>query len=143
MYYNVLFVKSFWCHCMAINASVQNNGGLLPDIILLTRCYYHRETRLNAMKMFCFYSLCSRIAKSCTRYALHLYSRIDILGSCFLCLVQDAPALPFCRAFVATATILPGVYPLKADVPPKSRCHRSCCSYLGDRPPVTAIPAAD
>ena len=28
----------FWCPCMAINVSVQYNGGLLPDIILLTRC---------------------------------------------------------------------------------------------------------
>ena len=28
---------------MAINnVSVQHNGGLLPDIILLTQCYYHR-----------------------------------------------------------------------------------------------------
>ena len=28
---------------MAINvSSVQYNGGLLPDIILLTQCYYHR-----------------------------------------------------------------------------------------------------
>ena len=35
---------------MAINISVQYNGGLLPDIILLTQCYYHRGTRLNAMK---------------------------------------------------------------------------------------------
>ena len=26
--------------------SVQYNGGLLPDIILLTQCYYHRGTRL-------------------------------------------------------------------------------------------------
>ena len=34
---------------MAINVSVQYNGGLLPDIILLTQCYYHRGTRLNAM----------------------------------------------------------------------------------------------
>ena len=25
---------------MAINVSVQYNGGLLPDIILLTQCYY-------------------------------------------------------------------------------------------------------
>ena len=41
---------------MAINVSVQYNGGLLPDIILLTQCNYHRETRLNAMKRF---SLCS------------------------------------------------------------------------------------
>ena len=42
---------------MAINVSVQYNGGLLPDIILLTQCYYHRGTRLNAMKRFC---ICSR-----------------------------------------------------------------------------------
>ena len=27
---------------MAINVSVQYNGGLLPDIIMLTQCYYHR-----------------------------------------------------------------------------------------------------
>ena len=33
---------------MAINISAQYNGGLLPDIILLTQCYYHnRGTRLN------------------------------------------------------------------------------------------------
>ena len=42
---------------MAINVSVQYNGGLLPDIILLTQCYYHRGTRLNVMKMFCICSL--------------------------------------------------------------------------------------
>ena len=35
---------------MAINVSVRYNGGLLPDIILLTQCHYHRGTRLNAMK---------------------------------------------------------------------------------------------
>ena len=34
---------------MAINVSVQYNGGLLPDIILLTQGYYHRGTRLNAI----------------------------------------------------------------------------------------------
>ena len=40
---------------MAVNVSIlQYNGGLLPDIILLTQCYYHhRGTRLNAMKIFC------------------------------------------------------------------------------------------
>ena len=44
------------CPCMAINVvSVQYNGGLLPDIILLTQCYFHRGTRLNAMKRFCIY----------------------------------------------------------------------------------------
>ena len=35
------------------------NGGLLPDNILLTLCYYHRETRLNAMKRFCRCNLSS------------------------------------------------------------------------------------
>ena len=51
-----LFVKKFFsCPCMAINVSVQYNGRFLPDIILLlTQCYYHRGTRLNAMKRFCF-----------------------------------------------------------------------------------------
>ena len=38
---------------MAFNVSVQYNGGLLPDIVLLTQCYYHRGTRLNALKRFC------------------------------------------------------------------------------------------
>ena len=43
---------------MAINVSIQHNGGFLPDIIkLLTQCYYHRGTRLNAMKRFCI--ICS------------------------------------------------------------------------------------
>ena len=41
---------------MAIHLSVQYNGGILPDIILLTQCYYHRGTRLNVMKRF---GLCS------------------------------------------------------------------------------------
>ena len=40
---------------MAINnVSVQYNGGFLPDIILLTKRYYHRGTCLNAMKSFFF-----------------------------------------------------------------------------------------
>ena len=42
---------------MAINVSVQYNGGLLPDIILSIQGYYHRGTRLNAIKRFCFCSL--------------------------------------------------------------------------------------
>ena len=42
--------------CMAINGSVQHNGGFLPGI-LLPQCYYHRGTRLYAMKRFCFCSL--------------------------------------------------------------------------------------
>ena len=46
-----LFLMFFWCPCMAINVNVQYNGGLLPDIILLTQCYLHRGTRLNAMKI--------------------------------------------------------------------------------------------
>ena len=49
---SVLFLLFFWCPCMAINVSVQYNGGL-PDIILLAQCYFHRGTRLNVMKRFC------------------------------------------------------------------------------------------
>ena len=29
---------------MAINVSVPYNGGLLPDIMLLIQCYFHRGT---------------------------------------------------------------------------------------------------
>ena len=43
-----LFLMFFWCRCMAINVSVQYNGGLPPDIILLTQSRFHRGTRLNA-----------------------------------------------------------------------------------------------
>ena len=50
-----LFLLFFWCPCMANNVSVQYNGGLLRDIILLTQCHLHRGTRLNAMKRFCIY----------------------------------------------------------------------------------------
>ena len=42
-----------WCPCIATNnVSVQHSGGFLPGIILLTQCYYHRGTRLDAMKSF-------------------------------------------------------------------------------------------
>ena len=34
---------------MAINISVQYNGGLLPDVILLTQGYCPEGTRLNTM----------------------------------------------------------------------------------------------
>ena len=44
----LLFFYAWWL-CMAINISVHHNGGLLPDIILLTQSYYHRGTRLNTM----------------------------------------------------------------------------------------------
>ena len=55
MYYNGFVFVFVWCPCMAIDASVQHNGGFLPGIILLTQCYYHnRGTRLNAMKSFLF-----------------------------------------------------------------------------------------
>ena len=54
---DVLVCRPFcWCPCMEINVSVQYDGGFLPDIILLTQCYYHRGTRLNAMKRFCIFS---------------------------------------------------------------------------------------
>ena len=52
-----VFSSSFWCPCMAINVSVQYNGGLFPDIILLPRYYYHRGTRFTTMKRFCICTL--------------------------------------------------------------------------------------
>ena len=66
VYYIVsgLFLMFFWCPCMAININVQYySGGLLPDITLLTQCYLHRGTCLNAMKMFCICSLRSHLTK--------------------------------------------------------------------------------
>ena len=44
---------------MAIDVIVHHNDGFLPGIILLTKCYYHRGTRLNAMKRFC---ICSQLS---------------------------------------------------------------------------------
>ena len=41
---------------MAIHVSVQYNGRFLPDIIMLTLCYYHQGIQLNVMK-FCLGSL--------------------------------------------------------------------------------------
>ena len=63
--------------------------------------------------------------KACARYALYPHSGMEILSSCFPRRVQDALDLPVCRAFAATATILPGVNPLDPDVPPKSPCRTS------------------
>ena len=46
---------------MTINVSIQYDGGLLPDIILLTQCYLHRGTYLNTIKKLCICSLCSHL----------------------------------------------------------------------------------
>ena len=54
--YGVLLML-FSCPCMTINVSIQYNGGFLPDIILLTQCYFHQVTCLNAMKRFLICSL--------------------------------------------------------------------------------------
>ena len=45
---------------MVINVSVQYNGGLLPDIILLTLCDCIGNP-FNTMKNFCLYSRYSHI----------------------------------------------------------------------------------
>ena len=74
-----------WCPCKAINVSVQFNGGFLPDMTLLTLCYYHRGTRSNAMKRFCICSLlCSHLLnylnvtqKVWMRSDFNLYTRTD------------------------------------------------------------------
>ena len=39
----LVFSMSAWCPYMVINVSVHNNGGLLPDIILLALCDYMGE----------------------------------------------------------------------------------------------------
>ena len=50
MVYHIIFVSVlffllfFWCPCMTINVSVQFDGGLLPDILLLTQCCFNRGT---------------------------------------------------------------------------------------------------
>ena len=45
--------------CMEISVSVQYHGGIFPDIIPLTLCYYQRGTRLNAMEEF--FLVCSHL----------------------------------------------------------------------------------
>ena len=39
---------------MLVSSLQYNNGGLLPDIILLTQYYFHRGTRLYAIRGFVF-----------------------------------------------------------------------------------------
>ena len=46
---------------MAIPIRIQYNGGFIPDIILLTECYYHRRTDLMSYKRFCLFSACSHL----------------------------------------------------------------------------------
>ena len=38
--YCIPSLSLFWCPYMATNVSLQYNGGLLPDVILLTLCDY-------------------------------------------------------------------------------------------------------
>ena len=49
MYCCVVMLGYDWGLCMVINISVQYNGGLLPDIILLTQGHHQWGTRLNTM----------------------------------------------------------------------------------------------
>ena len=53
---SVLFSFLVWCPYMVTDVSVQHDGGLIPDMILLTPYYYHRGTGLNALKRFCICS---------------------------------------------------------------------------------------
>ena len=43
MGHRILSLRFTWCPCMAINVSIQYNGGFLPDITLLTLCGYIEE----------------------------------------------------------------------------------------------------
>ena len=90
MVYNIVsgvLLMFFWCPCMTINVSVQYNGGLLPDIILLTLCYLHRGTRLNAMKRFRICSLNwgmlrrSRCVLIFFKQRIWLFSMYQVMGA--------------------------------------------------------------
>ena len=54
---------------MVINVSVQYNGGLLPDIILLTQYYYqkHWGTRLDTMSSRYYYGAAARLCRRTER----------------------------------------------------------------------------
>ena len=71
---------------MAINSSVQYNGGLLPDIILLTQCYFHRGTRLNAMCRGFVFAVYETV---------HYYYHVECCTTLFLlcfCFLSGVPA---------------------------------------------------
>ena len=47
----------FWLITNTLNVRNKNQTAFkIPTPILLTQCYYHRGTRLNAMKRFCIFS---------------------------------------------------------------------------------------
>ena len=69
---------------MVINVSVQFNGGLLPDIILLTLCDYIEENPFNTMKSFCPFSQCPHLnLLTCLKGldAFTLFFKRDLEGS--------------------------------------------------------------
>ena len=76
-----------WWLCMAINISVQYNDGLLPDIILLTQCYYHRGNCLNIMQWLCLYSLlCNSILLLPCLMMYYLFLFLFLLLVCCPCM---------------------------------------------------------
>ena len=76
----VLFLPFVWCPRMSINVSVQYNGGLLPDIKLLTQCYHIRGTRLNAIKRFCLCNLTPPKLNAMKRFCLcNLCPHLNVL----------------------------------------------------------------
>ena len=104
---SVLFLLSFWCHCMAINVSIQYNGGLLPDIILSTQCYLYRGTRLNAMKKFCICSLWSHLNVFMLRRSRRVLICILLMilyhyfyGTALYCVLYTTILLGGCWSFV-------------------------------------------
>ena len=70
-----------------INISAQYNGGLLPDIILLTQGYYHWGTRLNTTTSgFVF------IAYVIVYYYYHVCVMVYYIVSGMLLMFSGAPA---------------------------------------------------
>ena len=59
-----LFVEVFLVSPHGDEVSIQYNGGILPNIILLTQRDNHWGTHLNAMKILCLCSLLSHLSVS-------------------------------------------------------------------------------
>ena len=89
---------------MVINISVQYNGGLLPDIILLTQGYYHWGTRSNTMWWLCIYSLlCSSIL---LLPCVMMYYMVSGLFYCFFVV----PAWRLMQMYSITVGLSPTLY---------------------------------
>ena len=97
---------------------VQYNGGLPPDIILLTQCYYHRGTRLNATKRFC---------RPPIRSYLNVLTFVILTGGCSEGLDAFSFSLNRNRTDVIWESILPSLYDKTVPQKENSKFRRRIC----------------